>query len=91
MASQAMQTIVADPPLSGSVSLTVVPVQGESPKRAQLVAEELGCPFSQFSEPSKLHWVVGETDAYLVLDRTIVRLQFDSAAMRHRRKGGPDL
>lgn len=88
MASQAMQTIVADPPLSGSVSLTVVPVQGESPKRAQVVAEELGCPFSQFSEPSKLHLVVGETDAYLVLDRTIVRLQFDSAAMRHRRKGG---
>lgn len=88
MASQAMQTNTADPPPSRVVVLPVVPVQGESPKRAQAAAQALGYPFLPRVESSTLHLVVGETDAWLVLDGTTVRLQFDSAAMRHRRRGG---
>ena len=88
MASQAMQTTAADSPPSPSGSLPVVPVQGESPKRAQAAAEALGYPYLPSAEPSTLHLVVGEMDAWLVLDGATVRLQFDSAAMRHRRRGG---
>ena len=79
MASQAMQTTAADLPPSPSGFLPVVPVQGESPKRAQAAAEALGYPYLPSAEPSTLHLVVGEMDAWLVLDGTTVRLQFDSA------------
>ena len=37
---------------------------------------------------TELLLVVGETDAWLEADGTEVRVSFDSATMRHRRKGG---
>ena len=79
----AMQTTAVDSPPSPSGFLPVVPVR-RIPQACSGSSEALGYPYLPSAEPSTLHLVVGEMDAWLVLDGTTVRLQFDSAAMRHR-------
>ncbi len=67
---------------------TVVSVQGESPARAREAAKQLGLQYDSHRDPLGLLLVVGETSAWLELDGVRVAVQFDSAAMQHRRKGG---
>ena len=67
---------------------TVVSVQGESPARAREAAHQLGLQYSSHQDPAGVLLVVGETNAWLELEGVKVAMQFDSAAMQHRRKGG---
>ena len=67
---------------------TVVSVQGESPARAREAAQQLGLQFGSHQDAAGLLLVVGETNAWLELEGVKVAVQFDSAAMQHRRKGG---
>jgi 16S rRNA (guanine1516-N2)-methyltransferase len=66
----------------------VVPVPGESPARAWEVAQYLGLRYGNHQDPGGLLLVVGEASAWLELHGVRVAVQFDSAAMQHRRKGG---
>ena len=68
--------------------LTVVSVKGESPARAREVAQQLRLQYDSYRDPVGLFLVVGEASAWLELDGVRVAVQFDSAAMQHRRKGG---
>ena len=83
-----MQTSPPDMPHSPPQPVTVVPVSGESPKRAQRVAAQLMLPCRDRAGSADLLLVVGEAEAWLELEGVKVNVQFDSAAMRHRRKGG---
>ena len=67
---------------------TVVPVPGESPARAREAAQHLGLQYGNHQDPGGLLLVVGEASAWLELHGVKVAVQFDSAAMQHRRKGG---
>jgi len=67
---------------------TVVSVQGESPARAREAAQQLGLQFGSHQDAAGLLLVVGEASAWLELEGVKVAVQFDSAAMQHRRKGG---
>ena len=67
---------------------TVVSVQGESPARAREAAQQLGLQFGSHQDAAGLLLVVGETNAWLELEGVKVAVQFDSAAMQYRRKGG---
>ena len=67
---------------------TVVSVQGESPARARGAAQQLGLEYGSHQDPAGLLLVVGEASAWLEMDGVRVTVQFDSAAMQHRRKGG---
>ena len=67
---------------------TVVSVQGESPARAREAAQQLELQYRSHQDSAGLILVVGETSAWLELEGVKVALQFDSAAMQHRRKGG---
>ena len=67
---------------------TVVSVQGESPARAWEAAQQLELQYRSHQDSAGLILVVGETSAWLELEGVKVALQFDSAAMQHRRKGG---
>ncbi len=83
-----MQTSPPDMPHFPPQPVTVVPVPGESPKRAQSVAAQLMLPCRDQAGSADLLLVVGEVEAWLELEGVKVNVQFDSAAMRHRRKGG---
>lgn len=67
---------------------TVVSVQGESPARAREAAQQLELQYGSHQDSAGLILVVGETSAWLELEGVKVAVQFDSAAMQHRRKGG---
>ena len=67
---------------------TVVSVQGESPARAREAAQQLELQYRSHQDSAGLILVVGETSAWLELEGVKVAVQFDSAAMQHRRKGG---
>ena len=67
---------------------TVVSVQGESPARAREAAQQLALEYGNYQDTEGLLLVVGETSAWLELSGVKVTVQFDSAAMQHRRKGG---
>ena len=67
---------------------TVISLQGESPARAREAAQQLGLQYGSHQDPAGLLLVVGETNAWLELEGVKVAVQFDSAAMQHRRKGG---
>ena len=67
---------------------TVISLQGESPARAREVAQQLGLQYGTYQDPVGLLLVVGEASAWLQLDGVRGAVQFDSAAMQHRRKGG---
>ena len=71
-----------------SAAPIVVSVQGESPARAREAAKQLALEYGNYQDAVGLILVVGETSAWLELDRVKVAVQFDSAAMQHRRKGG---
>ena len=66
----------------------VVSVQGESPARAREAAKQLALECGNYRDAVGLILVVGETSAWLELEGVKVGVQFDSAAMQHRRKGG---
>jgi 16S rRNA (guanine1516-N2)-methyltransferase len=66
----------------------VVSVQGESPARAREAAQHLGLQYGNHQDPDGLLLVVGEASAWLEFHGVKVVVQFDSAAMQHRRKGG---
>ena len=66
----------------------VVSVQGESPARAREAAKQLALECGSYRDAVGLILVVGETSAWLELEGAKVAVQFDSAAMQHRRKGG---
>ena len=68
--------------------LAVVSVKGGSPARAREVAQQLRLQYDSYQDPVGLFLVVGEASAWLELDGVRVAVQFDSAAMQHRRKGG---
>ena len=68
--------------------VTVISVQGESPARAWEAAQQLGLQYGTYQDPVGLLLVVGEASTWLELDGVRVAVQFDSAAMQHRRKGG---
>ena len=67
---------------------TVVSVHGESSARARGAAQHLGLQYGNHQDPDGLLLVVGEASAWLELHGVKVAVQFDSAAMQHRRKGG---
>ena len=67
---------------------TVISVQGESPARAREAAQQLGLQYGTYQDPVGLLLVVGEASAWLELDGVRVAVQFDSAAMQHRRIQG---
>ena len=67
---------------------TVLSAQGESPARAWEAAQYLGLQYCNHQDPDGLLLVVGEASAWLELRGVKVAVQFDSAAMQHRRKGG---
>ena len=71
-----------------SAAPIVVSVQGESPARAREAAKQLTLEYGNYQDAVGLILVVGETSAWLELDGVKVAVQFDSAAMQHRRKGG---
>ena len=71
-----------------SAAPIVVSVQGESPARAREAAKQLALEYGNYQDAVGLILVVGETSAWLELDGVKVAVQFDSAAMQHRRKGG---
>lgn len=71
-----------------SAAPIVVSVQGESPARAREAAKQLALEYGNYQDPGGLLLVVGETSTWLELDGVKVAIQFDSAAMQHRRKGG---
>ena len=70
------------------VAPTVVSIQGESPARAREAAQHLGLQYGSHQDSGGLLLVVGEASAWLELHGMKVAVQFDSAAMQHRRKGG---
>lgn len=67
---------------------TVVSVQGESPARAREAAQQLELQYGSHQDSAGLILVVGEASSWLELEGVKVAVQFDSAAMQHRRKGG---
>ena len=67
---------------------TVVSVQGESPARARQTAQQLALEYGNYQDTEGLLLVVGEASAWLELSGVKVTVNFDSAAMQHRRKGG---
>ena len=71
-----------------SAAPIVVSVQGESSARAREAAKQLALEYGNYRDAVGLILVVGETSAWLELDGVKVDVQFDSAAMQHRRKGG---
>ena len=71
-----------------SAAPIVVSVQGESPARAREAAKQLALEYGNYRDAVGLILVVGETSAWLELERVKVAVRFDSAAMQHRRKGG---
>lgn len=73
---------------SVSAAPIVVSVQGESPARARKAAKQLALEHGNYRDAVGLILVVGETSAWLELEGVKVAVQFDSAAMQHRRKGG---
>lgn len=83
-----MQTIMSDPDFEAPLAPAVLPVLGESPARARAAAAALSAPLCAGRTSTELLLVVGETDAWLEVDGTEVRVSFDSATMRHRRRGG---
>ena len=87
-AYHAMQISITDQPAGAPCSPGVQAVPGESPARARLAALALGSPLAEGRRPAGPLLMVGETDAWLEMDGTEVRVAFDSASMRHRRRGG---
>lgn len=83
-----MQTVTRDLGLDTSSAPPILAVSGESPVRARAAAAALGVPLCLEKTSTELLLVVGETDAWLEADGTEVRVSFDSATMRHRRRGG---
>ena len=83
-----MQISITDQPAGAPCSPGVQAVPGESPARARLAALALGSPLAEGRRPAGPLLIVGETDAWLEMDGTEVRVAFDSASMRHRRRGG---
>ena len=83
-----MQTIMTDVGITELAPPTVLAVSGESPARARAAAAALSTELRAHNTGTDLLLVVGETDAWLEADDTEVRVSFDSATMRHRRKGG---
>ena len=71
-----------------SAAPIVVSVQGESPARAREAAKQLALEYGNYRDAVGLILVVDETSAWLELDGVKVAVQFDSAVMQHRRKGG---
>lgn len=63
-------------------------MQGESPARAREAAQQLALEYGNYQDTERLLLVVGDTSAWLELGGVKVTVQFDSAAMQHRRKGG---
>ena len=87
-AYHAMQISMTDQHAGAPCSPRVQAVPGESPARARLAALALGSPLAEGRRPAGPLLMVGETDAWLEMDGTEVRVAFDSASMRHRRRGG---
>ena len=56
--------------------------------RAREAANQLALEYGNYRDAVGLILVVGETNAWLELEGVKVAVQFDSAAMQHRRKGG---
>ena len=83
-----MQIIMTDVLVAVPAPLAVLAVSGESPARARAAAAVLRAELRAQNTGTDLLLVVGETDAWLQADDTEVRVSFDSATMRHRRKGG---
>ncbi|MBM13433.1 MAG: hypothetical protein CME57_02555, partial [Halieaceae bacterium] len=83
-----MQTIMSEASVAVPAPPAVLAVSGESPARARAAAAALNVPLCLEKTSTEPLLVVGETDAWLELDGTEVRLSFDSATMRHRRRGG---
>lgn len=88
MADEPMQTIADDPDPSPVRPIPVVSLEGESPRRARAAAAALSSPLCGPADAVGLHLVVGETDAWLAMSGSQVRIAFDSASMLHRRRGG---
>ena len=83
-----MQTIMSDVGVAVPAPPAVLAVSGESPARARAAAAALSTELCAQKAETNLLLVVGETDAWLEVDGTEVRVSFDSATMRHRRRGG---
>ena len=83
-----MQISMTDQPAGPPSRPTIQAVPGESPARARAAARALGSPLAEGRRPPGPLLMVGETDAWLEMDGTEVRVAFDSASMRHRRRGG---
>ena len=83
-----MQLNMTDQPASAPCSPRIQAVPGESPARARAAALALGSPLAEGRRPPGPVLMVGETDAWLEVDGTEVRVAFDSASMLHRRRGG---
>ena len=83
-----MQLVSSDQRSKPSGELTVLPIQGESPKRARATAAYLDLTYRDHGSISGANLVVGETATWLELEGAKVTVQFDSSAMRHRRRGG---
>jgi len=88
MVNDAMQSVSSDQRRKPSRELTVLPVKGESPKRARATAAYLNLAYRDDGGSSGPNLVVGETATWLELEGAKVTAQFDSSAMRHRRRGG---
>ena len=83
-----MQTIMSDAGFAVPRPPAVLAVSGESRARARAAAAALSTELCAQKTGTNLLLVVGETDAWLEVDGTEVRVSFDSATMRHRRRGG---
>ena len=88
MANHPMQTIGNDPHRSTAGPIPVVSVKGESVRRARAAAAQLSTLLCERGESPGPYLVVGETEAWLEMERSQVRVAFDSATMLHRRRGG---
>lgn len=83
-----MQTIVNDACSISPGLIPIAPVKGESSQRARAVAAQLSSPVCERGVSPGPLLVVGETDAWLEMGGSQVRIAFDSASMLHRRRGG---
>jgi 16S rRNA (guanine1516-N2)-methyltransferase len=88
MANDAMQTPADDYLRATGEAIPVVPVEGEPAQRARAAAAALTSPLCKPEEVLGPYLVVGETDAWLEMTGSQVRIAFDSASMLHRRRGG---
>ena len=82
-----MQISMTDQPAGAPCSFRIQAVPGESPARARAAALALGSPLAEGRKPPGPLLMVGETDVWLEVDGVEVRVAFDSASMRHRRRG----